>query len=148
MSIATFLPGIMGGAAGGGSPAWVSDPYAINDTDFPGPAGSSIQLLSSGVVRALKVAGASPSDIGRWDNNLSLTISDYDFQFAQTSGPTLNTPGGSAADVWINGVTGMQWGVIELGADIITVLGDLLMRPAGGGATIDSAPVTLTVETL
>lgn len=129
-------------------PAFTSDPYFIVDAAGGPPAEAELQLLSTGNVRSIRL-NLPDTTIGTWDNGQGgvLTISDYDFLMATTSG-SLNSPGSQLADTWITGFSSMYWGVREDGAGITNFTGTLRMRPTGGGADIDTASVSLQAETV
>lgn len=127
-------------------PAFVSDPFTVFDSVPGGPAQAGIEIDGDGGVEAIKEAG-NQGDIGRWDNNLSLTKSDYQFRLDTTSG-TLNAPGTDPADTWLTASTGTDFfGIREL-ASIKVFSGTLRVRPSGGGADFDTASVSLSADTV
>ncbi len=145
MSLATWWAGIQGGVVGGGLPAFTSDPYFVLDSAGAPPAQASIGLLSGGNVRALKLNSADLT-IGTWQGG-ALTMSDYDFQMTTITG-VLSATGTQLANIWINGFNGMFWGIREIGFGVDSYSGTLRVRPAGGGADIDTAGVLLNAETV
>lgn len=125
-------------------PQFSAAAYNIED-NFGSPAEASIEIDADGGIESVLNAG-NQGDIGRWDGNASLTKSDYEFRLDTISG-TLNAPGSAAADTWISASASTDtWGIIQIGSGIKIFNGTLRVRPAGGGADIDTATVTLTAD--
>ncbi len=120
-------------------------PYLVTDAAAGPPAEAEIQLQADGDVRGVRL-NLPDFDDGTWYTSPEL-MSDYDFRLDTTSG-SLNSPGTQAADTWINGFANMYWGVRENGSGITAFNGTLRVRPAGGGADISTAIVSLSAETV
>lgn len=104
---------------------------------------------TNGVTYTMEIDGSTttfiditPTDAGNW--LLSGAAADYDVRATLNSG---DTPGGSAVDTWLNLGTERTWNLItnatspafaELTAELL-----IEIRPAGGGATLSSAIVSL-----
>jgi hypothetical protein len=143
MSFAQFPAGTMAILPGAPNPEFTSDPYNVSDFAIPpDDASASIQLnQTSNRVRQLRT-DSPDGDIGFWGDG-TLIITDWDFRLDTSIG---NLDIGQAADVWIVGFNGMFWGVQETGMSTEIFTGTLRVRPTGGGADIDTAPVSLTAE--
>lgn len=133
--------------AAGLLPAWVGDPYSATDSQTtPTDAEAGVELDVDGSIDRILSTGTQP-DIGRWDGNNSLDGNDYDFRVDTISG-TLNGPGTDTADVWHNGGALIVFSVEETGIGTTVFTGTLRMRPAGGGADIDTASCSFTAESV
>ncbi len=132
-------------AESGGSVGWSGSFFVVDAAPGP-PAEAEIRLIS--VANAVEQVRLNLPDgiIGSWGTG-SLDISDYDFQFQILAG-SLNSPGTQPGNTWINGFAGMYWGVRENGFGVSSCQGNLLIRPAGGGATIDSTLANVQAETV
>ena len=119
-------------------------PYLEADS-YPAPATAGIEVDADGGVETFTSAG-NQGDIGRWDGGGSFNAADYDFRMDFISG-TLD----GASDplgVWLNsgfGVIGAWFVQVEI-FGINNFQGTLRMRPAGGGADIDTKLVQLFSE--
>ncbi len=132
-------------SAGPSLPNFNASSYAIFDSSLPPvDAGCYLRLdqSSNQIYRYRKNQSDGP--IGSWGNG-SLTIGDYDFRIDTITGSP-NYSGTQAADTWINGFNLMYWGVEETGIGISSFTGTLRVRPAGGGADIDTAGYSAFAE--
>ncbi len=148
MSFRNFPAGVLAlaGSGGGGSNVnFTGDPYFVIDASAGPPAEAEIQLTAAGGVNGLRL-NLPDQLIGSWFT-LPELMSNYDFRLDTTSG-SLSSPGSQSADTWINGFPNMFWGVRENGVGISSFTGTLRVRPAGGGADIDTASVSLQAETV
>jgi hypothetical protein len=146
MSLATMWAGIQ-----------VNPPFAVHFSDSgwaiqdeavaPTDARCIIELRANGQIWAVRL-NAADNQLGTWWTGAGLDANDYDFQWQQL-GNNPNWPGGSASpNIWVNGGGTIAWGVEELGTGAVIASGTMLIRPAGGGATIDSAGVSLNCDTV
>lgn len=136
-SIFTVSRNVLGNIAGFDSLLYAGEDVAPNPTD----ALSTITLNPSNLIT---VAGNAQSQTGQWFWN-SANPADYDLRLDPTVG-TFNWAPGDLVNTWINGASAMSWGVEETGLGITTATGTLRIRPAGGGADISTASLTLTAE--
>ncbi len=129
--------------SGGGSPSFASDPYSVADfVAAPGTSRAELEIRSAGNVIHRERLNLPSGTIGTWGSGL--TISDYDFRI-DTSAGAPDSPGTEAADTWISGFDGMYWGC-EVASGTSNFSGTLRVRPAGGGADIDTATVAINAE--
>lgn len=146
MSIATFWPGIQGAAGPGFAVGFTSDPYSIFDIGtFPANARSVVEIRANGDIWRSRLNNSNGA-IGVWVSGAGFDPLDYDFQWLD-NGVDPNWVSSNAIDTWFNGIAlPLQWG--HQGTGVGTAVGILQIRPAGGGATIDSANTSLSYESL
>ena len=121
--------------------------YIVGD-DIPSPddARAIIELRANGEVWAVHL-NAADSQLGTWVLGTGFDANDYDFQWQQV-GNNPNWGGGAASpNIWVNGGATIAWGAEETGLGTYIASGTLLVRPAGGGSTIDSSGVSLNADT-
>ena len=133
----------------GGAPFTVSfiGTYIVGD-DMPSPddARAIIELRANGEVWAVRL-NAADNQLGTWVTGSGFDANDYDFQWQQL-GSNPNWGGGDPSpNIWVNGGATIAWGAEETGLGTYIAGGTLLVRPAGGGSTIDSSGVSLNVDT-
>lgn len=141
MSLATFWAGIMGGGPGF-SIQFSAANYQVNDFGIPpGDARSTINLNGNGNIEMTRL-NASNGVIGTWATGTGFDPNDYDVMW-QSSGSNPNWGPSDPIDTWINGSVGVMgiWGEEETGIGSSSANGTLRIRPAGGGADIDTATV-------
>lgn len=122
-----------------------STPYVIFDFGIPpGDARSEIQLRTNGDVWRNRLNNSN-GVIGSWAQGSGFDMNDYDFMWSP-GGNDPNWGPGDPINTWINGGGIITWGAEVTGIGNYTADGGILVRPAGGGATIDTAPTTLNAE--
>jgi hypothetical protein len=144
MSLATFWAGIQGGAA----PFSVQfiGTYIVSDIALnPLDARAIVEIQADGDVFARRLQG-SDFLLGTWVTGTGFDANDFDFQWQQLGNNPNWGPGDPSPNIWVNGGGAISWGAEETGLGTYIASGTLLVRPAGGGATIDSAGVSLNAE--
>jgi hypothetical protein len=142
--------GKMGAGVASGDPRFTNDPYNVQSFTMPPTepdALAGIEIDADGGIESFlsSVEGGNQGDIGRWDNGLgTLDIADYDFRFDVTSGAVNGIS--FAANTWHPGSGGLINFSVTENFGVQTATGTLRMRPAGGGADIDTASLTLGAE--
>lgn len=113
----------------------------VSQTAFdPSDAVAGYRVNANGDIEALRNAGYTTREV--W--LLSGVAADYEFRAVLDSG---DTPAGAALNTWIDASTSPQWSLTETGAgSSMTCVLTVSVRPAGGGATIDTCTVTLYAE--
>lgn len=145
MSLATMLAGIMGGAGPSFNIGFSGDPWFISDFGFPpGDARSEIRIMADGTIWRFRLNNSN-SIIGSWAQGTGFDANDYDFRWAP-GGSNPNWGPSDPINTWINGGGSITWGEEETGIGSSSADGALEVRPAGGGGTIDTGPVTLYAE--
>ena len=124
-------------------PMFSGDPYWVFDFEFIGMAKAGIRIRNDGIIEEYDSNGIQ-SLSGRWDGGGSFNIADYDFRFNKFSG---DLDGPFTDGIWYPG-SGAQIDFYVETSGVQNATGSLLMRPAGGGVTIDTADVTLDAETV
>ena len=136
-------------AVAGGAPFTVAfiGTYIVSD-DIPAPsdARASVQIRANGEVWGLKL-NASDVLLGTWVTGSGFDANDYDFQWQQVGNNPNWGPGDPSPNIWVNGGASITWAAQETGTGVYIASGTLLVRPAGGGSTIDSSGVSLNVDT-
>ena len=144
MSLARLYQAVAGFSIAFSNPSgWAIQDEAVAPTD----ARCIVELRADGEVWAVRL-NAADSQLGTWVNGNGWDPNDYDFQWAQV-GNNPNWGGGDPSPhIWINGGSTISWGVEELGTGAVIASGNLLIRPAGGGATLASAGISLNCDTI
>jgi len=120
--------------------------YSIFDIGFfPGDARAEIQIRANGDVWAQRLNGAD-GVIGSWVTGSGFDANDYDFQWVTTGNNPNWGPSDPISPSWVNGGGTIVWGAEETGAGTFIATGVIHIRPAGGGADIDTATATLNAE--
>jgi hypothetical protein len=120
---------------------WAIQDVAVNPAD----ARLIVQLRANGEIWAVRL-NAGDTMIGSWATGAGWDANDYDFQWQQLQNNPNWAGGDPSPNIWVNGGGTVQWGAEETGLGTFIAGGTLLIRPAGGGATIDSAGISLNVE--
>jgi hypothetical protein len=144
MSLARLYQAVAGfGIAFSNDFGWAIQDEAVAPTD----ARCIVELRADGEVWAVRL-NAADNQLGTWVNGNGWDPNDYDFQWQQL-GNNPNWPGGSASpNIWVNGGGTIAWGVEELGTGAVIASGTMLIRPAGGGATLASTGISLNCDTV
>lgn len=138
-------PGIMGSGAGF-TVEFSNASWALGDFGIPpGDARVEVRILATGQVWVQRLNG-SDGVIGTWVTGTGFDANDYDFQWQQVGNNPNWGPGDPSPNIWVNGGGSITWGAEETGIGSYIASGTLLIRPAGGGSTIDSAGIQLTAE--
>jgi hypothetical protein len=120
--------------------------YIISDIALnPLDARSIIEIRANGDVFANRLQG-SDFVLGTWVTGTGFDANDFDFQWQQLGNNPNWGPGDPSPNIWVNGGGTISWGAEETGLGTFIASGTLLVRPAGGGATIDSSGVSLNAE--
>lgn len=121
--------------------------FIVSD-DIPAPddALAIIELRPNGQIWGVRL-NAADILLGSWVTGTGFTPADYDFQWQQLGNNPNWGPGDPSPNIWVNGGGVIAWGLSETGTASAIASGTLLIRPAGGGATIDSSGVSLNVDT-
>ncbi len=123
------------------SPMFTGDPFDVFSFD-PTEAEAGIHIASDGDIESFTEAGPGP-DLGTWDGGGSFVKADYDFRADKISGiGSLNSP--NLQSIWYPGSGSISFKVITTSVKNWT--GTLRMRPTGGGADIDTAPLHLEAD--
>lgn len=129
-----------------GAPNFSGDPYIVFDSTLgPSFCMAGIEIDSDGAIEAIK-SGGNQGDIGRWDGGNSLDKNDYEFRLQKISGDDLDVVG-DAQNTWHGGGGVTVFRVSRSGIGNEDFVGQLRMRPAGGGSIIDTAATNLHCET-
>jgi hypothetical protein len=111
----------------------------VADTQVsPSIAYATVTFLADGTY---STTGNGSDAGGTWIT--SGTAADFDIMFESISG-TLNA-GAGLADTWTNMASAVTWGNETAGGSL-SFTGTIRIRPAGGGADLDSCPVSITAE--
>lgn len=145
MSLATLWPGIQGGGAPFtvefSAASWAAGDFGLP----PGDARCEVQLRANGDVWIQRLNG-SDGAVGTWVTGSGFDANDYDFQWQQVGNNPNWGPGDPSPNIWVNGGGTIVWAAEETGIGTYIASGTLLIRPAGGGSTIDSAGISLSAE--
>lgn len=113
------------------------NPSAVTGT--PSTATAGYRLLNTGVAQTLVFS--TYTDIsGEWMSGG--TASDYDVMATLNSG---GTPSGDSVNTWLNLGNSREW-FVSTNSGFLSSTMTIEIRPAGGGATIDSCFVTIDAE--
>jgi hypothetical protein len=108
---------------------------------------AGIEIDADGAIESFKssVEGGNQGDHSRWDGGCGiLDIADYDFRYDVTIGSVNGIS--FTAGVWHPGSGGLINFSVTENLGVQTAWGTLRVRPAGGGADIDTITLTLQAE--
>lgn len=117
--------------------------YTASDIKIsPDDAQAGLELDADGTIDKIDIDGPV-SNIGTWYTSV-LDADNYEVRLDYLSGAVIN--GGNNTGQWYLGETDAPngWWITETGIGENTFIGTFRIRPAGGGADIDTASVTIT----